>query len=152
DGIEAGLDGRFGRQWSYVLTANFIRARFEQDFSYRVTRGQTEVRTVDAGNRIPGIPSAHGYAELAWRTPSQRFSTAVEARVSDRIPTDDRNTDAAPGHARFSLRAQWRPHGAGGWYGFARVDNLLDRDYIGSVIVNDGNGRFFEPGPGRSFT
>ena len=34
---------------------------------------------------------------------------------------------------------------------FGRIDNLLDRGYIGSVIVNEGNGRFYEPGPGRSF-
>ena len=34
---------------------------------------------------------------------------------------------------------------------FLRIDNLFDRSYIGSVIVNDGNGRFYEPGPERSF-
>ncbi|MFX9135302.1 hypothetical protein ABTN61_19915, partial [Acinetobacter baumannii] len=34
---------------------------------------------------------------------------------------------------------------------FARIDNLFDRQYIGSVIVNDGNGRFFEPAPGRTW-
>jgi iron complex outermembrane receptor protein len=33
----------------------------------------------------------------------------------------------------------------------ARIDNLLDRRYAGSVIVNEGNGRFFEAAPGRSF-
>jgi len=32
----------------------------------------------------------------------------------------------------------------------ARVDNVFDRRYAGSVIVNEGNGRFFEPAPGRS--
>ena len=32
----------------------------------------------------------------------------------------------------------------------ARVDNLLDRAYAGSVIVNDGNQRYFEPGAPRS--
>jgi iron complex outermembrane receptor protein len=26
-----------------------------------------------------------------------------------------------------------------------------DRKHAGSVIVNDGNGRFFEPGAGRKF-
>ena len=35
---------------------------------------------------------------------------------------------------------------------FARVGNLLDQPYIGSVIVNDGNQRYYEPGPDRSFT
>jgi iron complex outermembrane receptor protein len=32
---------------------------------------------------------------------------------------------------------------------FIRVDNLTDRRHVGSVIVNDGNSRFFEPGLGR---
>jgi iron complex outermembrane receptor protein len=35
---------------------------------------------------------------------------------------------------------------------FFRVDNVLDKRYIGSVIVNESNGRFFEPAPGRSWT
>ncbi len=39
----------------------------------------------------------------------------------------------------------------GNTHAFARIDNLLDRRYVGSVIVNDGNGRYFEPAPGRSF-
>ena len=34
---------------------------------------------------------------------------------------------------------------------FARIDNAFDRRYAGSVIVNDANGRWFEPGPARSF-
>ena len=33
----------------------------------------------------------------------------------------------------------------------ARIDNLLSRRYAGSVIVNEGNGRFFESAPDRSF-
>ena len=34
---------------------------------------------------------------------------------------------------------------------FARIDNLLDRDHVGSVIVNEGNGRFYEPGSDRTW-
>ena len=34
---------------------------------------------------------------------------------------------------------------------FARIDNLTDRRYAGSVIVNQGNGRFFEPAQGRAY-
>jgi len=34
---------------------------------------------------------------------------------------------------------------------FAGIDNLFDRRYAGSVIVNDSNGRFFEPAPGRTY-
>jgi hypothetical protein len=32
----------------------------------------------------------------------------------------------------------------------ARVNNLANCHYSGSVIVNDGNGRYFEPGPDLS--
>ena len=34
----------------------------------------------------------------------------------------------------------------------ARVDNVLDRRYAGSVIVNESNGRYYEPAPGRNYT
>ena len=42
---------------------------------------------------------------------------------------------------------------AGPWElgGFARVDNPFARKYAGSVIVNEGNSRFFEPAPGRTW-
>ncbi|MGI8560562.1 MAG: TonB-dependent receptor domain-containing protein, partial [Luteimonas sp.] len=109
-------------------------------------------RLIEAGKRIPGIPRADGFAELSWRDAGDRVRIAAEVRVSDSVATDDGNTDAAPGYARFALRGQWRPSGAPGWRAFARIDNLFDRDYIGSVIVNDRNGRFFEPGAGRNFT
>ncbi len=153
DGVEIGASGELGAQWSYSVAANWLQARFVDDFSYRVSTGaSTAVRTVAAGNRVPGIPRADGFIELGWHMRDDRIRAAIEARVSDRIATDDRNSDAAPGRAVASARLEWRPHREGGWHGFVRVDNLLDRTYVGSVIVNDGNGRYFEPGAGRSFT
>ena len=35
---------------------------------------------------------------------------------------------------------------------FARVDNMFDEQYVGSVIVNDSVRRYYEPSPGRNFT
>jgi iron complex outermembrane receptor protein len=35
---------------------------------------------------------------------------------------------------------------------YGRVNNLTDRDYVGSVIVGDTNNRFFEPAPTRNWT
>ena len=42
---------------------------------------------------------------------------------------------------------------AGGWkmLGTLRLDNLFDKKYAGSVIVNEGNGRYFEPAAGRTW-
>lgn len=149
DGIELGLDGTWGARWRYALAANWIDARFQQSFAYRV---QGATRTVAAGNRVPGVPRADGYAEIAWRSRDGVLDAALEGRFSDRIAVDDRNTDSVAGNARYALRLDWRPRNARGWRGFARVDNLFDRDYVGSVIVNEGNARYFEPGAGRGFT
>jgi len=30
------------------------------------------------------------------------------------------------------------------------VNNVFDRRYVGSVIVNESNGRYFEPAAGRT--
>jgi len=35
--------------------------------------------------------------------------------------------------------------------GFLRIDNLFDRQYAGSVIVGDSNGRYYESAPGRNW-
>ncbi|HBT2326698.1 TPA: hypothetical protein ACIHY8_004998, partial [Salmonella enterica subsp. enterica serovar Typhimurium] len=34
---------------------------------------------------------------------------------------------------------------------YTRVDNLFDKRYVGSVIVNESNGRYYEPAPGRNY-
>ena len=152
EGVEAGIEARLHPRWSYAVTFNWLRARFTEPFSYRVVTGGVEqVQVVEAGNRIPGIPRANGYAELAWNNADERIVAALEARASERIASDDRNTEYAPGYAQFALRLQWRAAGSG-WRGFVRVDNLLDRDFVGSVIVNEGNARYFEPGAGRGVT
>jgi iron complex outermembrane receptor protein len=147
EGIELGAWMPFGAGWTATLAASWVDARFEDDFSFVV---QNETRTVSAGNRMPGIPRADLFAELAWRAPEGRWSTALEARAVGRIAVDDRNTDDAPGHARFA----WRLSSTfgDGWRALLRVDNLLDRRHAGSVIVNEANGRFFEPAAGRSVT
>lgn len=32
-----------------------------------------------------------------------------------------------------------------------RIDNVTNRRYAGSVVVNDANLRFYEPAPGRNY-
>lgn len=147
EGVEIGAWMPFGDRWAATVAASWVDARFEDAFSFVV---QNETRAVPAGKRMPGIPRADLFAELAWRAPGGRWSSAVEARAVGRIAVDDRNTDDAAGHARFA----WRINGTFGdsWHAFLRVDNLFDRRAVGSVIVNEANGRFFEPAAGRSVT
>lgn len=144
-GVEASLAGRWGKGWSTYWAVSSIRATFDNAF----TSGTS---TVAAGNRIPGIPRASGYGEVAWEHQPWGLKTALEWRGLGRIQVNDTNTDAAAGSGIFSLRLSLRQQ-AGAWTvsEFVRVDNLSDRRYVGSVIVNEGNARFFEPAPGRTW-
>jgi len=33
---------------------------------------------------------------------------------------------------------------------FVGFDNVFNRRYVGSVVINDAGGRYFEPAPGRN--
>lgn len=152
EGLELGLDGDLGARWRYALAVTWMRARFTEGFRYRVfSDGVMQFREVAAGNTLPGIPPAEAFVEFAWRAANDRLEAAVEGRLSNRLYVDDRNTDSAPGQRVVGLRVIWQGRRPG-WHGFARVDNLLDNDHVGSVIVNEANGRFFEPGAGRTVT
>lgn len=152
EGLELGVEGSWSPYWHYWVAANWLRARFTEGFAYQVfSDGALQTRQVAAGNRLPGIPQADAFVELAWSSLDGRIGVAAELRASDRVFVDDRNSDAAPGHALMALRGTWGLS-TSGWQAFARVDNLFDRNVVGSVIVNEGNGRFFEPGAGRTIT
>ncbi|MFC7518987.1 TonB-dependent receptor family protein [Herbaspirillum sp. GCM10030257] len=142
-GIEASWRnnmGRFSTQAAYTL----LDARFKQSFT-------SANGVVAAGNRLPGAPMHSLFTQLEYR-PVEGLTTALEMRVESKFYVDDLNSEAAPGYAVFNLRAAHELRaGATRWTLFGRVDNVFDRDYAGSVIVNDGNRRFYEPAPGRRF-
>ena len=105
---------------------------------------------VAAGNRIPGVARSAGYAALNW-APASGWRGALEARLLSKVDVNDVNSDAAAGHGVASANVGYqRQAGPLAVNAFVRVDNLFDRRYSGSVIVNEGNSRFFEPAPGRS--
>ena len=65
---------------------------------------------------------------------------------------EDTNTQTpAPSYAIANLRVTAEQR-VGPWRftEFARIDNLFDRQYVGSVVVGDTNGRYYEGAPGRN--
>jgi iron complex outermembrane receptor protein len=92
------------------------------------------------------------FAQAAWDTGWAGSRVTLEARHTGKVMVNDLNTDAAAAHTLFNLGVQFKQE-RGDWTlrEFVRVDNLTDRKHAGSVIVNDGNSRFFEPGSGRKF-
>lgn len=111
------------------------------------------IKTVDVGgNRIPGTYKTQVYAEAAYKYRPLGFSTAVEARYNSKVYVKDDNTDFAPSYTVVNLRASLQQV-SGKWRftEYARIENLFDVNYIGSVKVNDTASRFYETSPTRNY-
>lgn len=144
-GIELALESRLSDTLRANLAYTEIDATYSKDFT-------SNGRLIEEGNHLPGIPARTLYGELAWQ-PLDWFSTAVEGLYRSQLYVEDSNTaKTAPSHALFNWQARFEQKaGALTFNQVLRIDNLLDREYIGSVIVGDGNGRYYEPGPERAW-
>ena len=150
-GAEVSLDWRPTAQWSLYLAATAILAQFDQGFLTCAAAPCTRPSVpVAAGNRLPGVPAYSGYAELRWRPGWADWR--LEWRGQSQLYADDRNSQAAPGYGVANLAiARSADLGRTSARVFLRVNNLLDKGYVGSVIVNEANGRYYEPAPGRAW-
>ena len=110
------------------------------------------VKAVQKGDAIPGIAKNQAFLGLAWK-PEQGLYAGADAQYMDKVYVDDINSDTAPSYTVASIYTgyAWK-YADWGINGFARVDNLFDKNYAGSVIVNDSNSRFFEPADGRNWS
>ncbi|MES2423390.1 MAG: TonB-dependent receptor [Pseudomonadota bacterium] len=152
-GFELSASGDFSRNFGVYLAATRLDATYADGFlTCTAAPCATPNVLIPAGNRIPGIPRTTLYAELLWRQPAWGMESALELRRVSRVLVDDRNSDGAPGYATANLRISFKQQ-AGPWTfkEFARIDNLSGRQYAGSVIVNEGNARFFESAPLRTW-
>lgn len=143
-GLELALEQQFEHGLRGYLAYTWLQARFDR---YRRADGSDL-----SGRDLPGTARQSLYAELAWQPAAQGFSTAVELQaLSQRYASDD-NQAKAPGYAVLNWRAGYR-QALGGWLlePFLRIDNLTDRDYIGSLIINAAGARYYEPAPGRQW-
>jgi iron complex outermembrane receptor protein len=147
EGLELSWNGRFANGFEAALAYTWLDARFEQPFS-----SGTPPTVVPAGNKLPGVPPERLFGELVWRHAPSGFHTGVEALYSGKVYVNDANTEFAGAYTVWNLRAGFEQRGRA-WRltQFVRVDNVADRDYIGSLIVNEANRRYYEPAPGRNW-
>ena len=149
-GFELGWQHETSNHWRTQLAYTWLDATYRDAFCS--PSPCAAANTVAGGNRIPGIARQSLFASLGW-VPPEGWRAGVEMRALGRIQANDVNTASAPGYAVAALYAgylkkweRWE------FNAFARVDNLFDRRYVGSVIVNEGNARYYEPAPGRNWT
>jgi len=146
-GAEASYVQPLGAQADLSLAYTWIEATVRDPYALCAASG---CNTVAAGSRLPGVPSQQWNARVQYRPGPWQWAAEVVAS-SDTV-VNDLATERAPGYALLNLEMSRRWTTAQGTLrAFARIDNALDQRYIGSVIVNDGNQRFFEPGPDRRY-
>jgi iron complex outermembrane receptor protein len=143
-GAEIGWHGRLGYGFEGALALSWIDATFVDAF--------TSGTPVASGNRLPGVPQRSLYGELIWRHAASGFHAAAEVRHNGRVYVDDANSQSAAPYTIGNLRIGFDQQGRRWRFSeFLRIDNVTDKKYIGSVIVADTNGRFYEPAPERNW-
>jgi iron complex outermembrane receptor protein len=150
DGFELAWQHETENHWRTQLAYTWLDARYSDPFCSTVPC--TASSFVPAGNKIPGIAPQMFFASFGW-VPPDGWRAGTELRALASVEANDRNTVSAPGYGLVALFAGYVKHWERWEFNaFARIDNLTDKRYIGSVIVNEGNFRYFEPAPGRNWT
>jgi len=161
-GLELAADANWAGGFSARFAYTYIRAVVAQTYFTCVAAPCNPLTNptgpppanylpVAAGNFLPAVAQNSVYLGLTWNYGPLGFSTTLETLGRGKIYADDRNTDAAAGYWVANWRAGFEQQSKHWRFSeFARIDNLANRAYVGSVIVNETNSRFFEPAPGRT--
>lgn len=164
EGVEFAWNKKLWRDLTATASYTYLDATFDANVPEKLNQdGKVLASAIPSGNVIPGIAKNQAYASLAWQ-PSHGLYGGLDVQYMDKVYVNDTNTDAAPSYSVTSANVgyAWM---VGDWkiISFARVDNLFDKNYAGSVIVNDStqirvNGqmvpakRYFEPADGRNWS
>jgi iron complex outermembrane receptor protein len=161
-GLELGADANWAGGFSARMAYTYIHAAVVQPY-FTCTgppcnplanpSGPPPANFVQvaAGSLLPAVPRNSLYIGVTWDYAPVGFSTTLETIGRSAIYADDRNTAAAPGYWVANVRAGFRQESKHWQFSeYARIDNFANRSYVGSVIVNETNSRFFEPAPGRT--
>lgn len=141
-GMELGLDQQFGESWRLKAAWTWLDATYRTNVCDDASCN---------GNRIPGIARNMGYASFGYQ-PEQGWYAGSDIRYMSDIMANDENTAKAPSWTVVGLTTGYKwSYGRMDMDLFGRIDNLFDREYVGSVIVNESNGRYYEPAPRRNY-
>lgn len=173
-GFELALDSKITNDIRGYVAYSYIDAKFTSSFDtckpFAVFPGKTKLQTkcvpsedegefnsgtetIASGAEIPGTYKNTLYGELAYKYDPLGFSGAIEGKAFSKTNVAFNETyGKAPGYAVAAIKggftqnvSNWRVNE------FLRVDNIFDKNYIGSVRIADLNGNYYEPAAGRNW-
>ena len=146
----AGRTARTGAEASTDISLK--RVSLMLAYTYSRFRFRDYVLGTDdfAGNAIPGIPSHRLQGAVAVaREPG---FVIVETEYGGKAWLDDANSVRASPYALTNVRAGFRVPGLQPRVSVTTgIQNILDRVYSSSLIVNAARGKYYEPAARRSF-
>lgn len=134
-GVELLNRYQFNDYWSARFSLQYLNTEF--------TQGEWN------NHQLPGLAKKVYQADLTYFPfAKDSLSISLSSSYRDKVATADNNLIFAPSWQMWDLSLQgktfWK--NLDWWF---RVNNLTDEIYVGSVIVNQTNGRSFEPGLAR---
>lgn len=153
-GLEFFADHAFSERLRLQVAYTYLDATVRSSYLTCTSFGCTtpaDKTHIAAGSRLPGVPESQLFAGLRWGRDTG-LHAGIDAQYLSNVPVNSTNTEAAPAYGLIDTNIGYVFDLSRYRVGvFARINNLLDTDYVGSVIVNGSGGRYFETGPGRSF-
>jgi iron complex outermembrane receptor protein len=144
-GVELQSVVPIAKDWTLRTAYTWLDARVDLD----ARSCATAAACTTGGNRLPGVPrhaldfSVNWAGRGGWRM-------GLDGQAIGTVPVNDANTATAPGFALLGAHLGYRKQI--GWTcidASLRLHNLLDHRHVSAVVVNQAQGRYFEPGPGR---
>lgn len=135
-GVELSGRYQFNNYLDARLALNYLDATY--------TAGQFK------GLQLPGVAKQNHYAQINW-SPFQNnlLKLGLSAAHRSQVAANDNNQIKAPAYTSVDLAASGSvdlPVQLDWWI---KLANVTDKNYVGSVIVNQTNGRSFESASGR---
>jgi len=162
-GLELSLDSQLPQDFRVYLAYTLLDAKFTDSFSTCKTGlpsggtctfgSLTDFETIAAGSKIPGTYRYNLYGEVSWKHEPVGFTTALEMRKSSDTNVGFNSADGkADGYTVFNWRGGFSQK-VKNWKlaEFVRIENIFDREYVGSVRVADSQQKFYEAAPGRNW-
>ncbi len=138
-GLELFWQQQLSASWQQRLSSTLLASAFE---------AQTDSR-----RELPGVARVQHDWQLEYRPwQNDRWLLRSQLNYRGKLWVDDSNSVSAPAVTLLQLDSRWQfdlPQSE--WQFWLSLENALDKTYVGAVVVNQANGRSFEPGVPRQW-
>jgi iron complex outermembrane receptor protein len=158
DGFELALRNQLTSNWRTQASATLMNATYQA--------GSANYSPPN-GNSLPGIPKRQFFATVQWsekgfaqmgQKPALGMEAGLDMTHRSNMWANDANTATtadyalAPSYTLLNARVRQRYQvGTARIEAFVGVDNLTNKETVGSVIINQFSKQYFEPGLPRSW-